>query len=221
MTIDSAVPLSANDWFKAGFGAGFWKSMLFAATFHFALLAFGPRIAVSHDVTRGAPLKGMDFTDEVKLPPPPEEVRRPAFPVVSDDFEIDPEQTISPQAFDDYPATALPEPPRGDVQVGSGGFTPYEVAPEFRNRSEYLRALERSYPAMLRNAGIGGTVVLWVYVDERGKPQETQVVTSSGYPEMDLAAERVMREVARFSPALNRDQRVAVWVQVPVTFASR
>jgi TonB family protein len=221
MTIDPVVALSANDVFKAGFGPQLSKAILFATSLHFALLAFGPRIAVSHDVRHRPPLNGIEFPDEVKLPPPPEEVRRPAVPVVSHDLEIDPEQTISARTFAENPPTELPEPPRGTMEIGNDRFTPYEVAPEFRNRSEYLRALERRYPPNLRDAGIGGTVVLWVYVDERGEAQETQVVTSSGYPEMDSAAEGVMREVARFSPALNRDQRVAVWVQVPVTFASR
>ncbi len=60
---------------------------------------------------------------------------------------------------------------------------------------------------------------LWVYIDEEGVVRNTKVVQSSGsgYPALDEAAEAVMRQ-ARFKPAINRDQRVPVWVQFPLTF---
>jgi periplasmic protein TonB len=77
------------------------------------------------------------------------------------------------------------------------------------------------YPGVLRNAGIGGTVLLWVQIDERGSVRQTEVMESSGYAQLDRVAEEVMREVARFRPALNRDQAVTVWVQIPVVFETR
>ena len=43
---------------------------------------------------------------------------------------------------------------------------------------------------------------------------------SSGHDALDEAAAKVA-EIMQFSPALNRDQKVQVWVQIPITFSSR
>ena len=96
-------------------------------------------------------------------------------------------------------------------------FTPMTVKPELQNREEVGRILEREYPAVLRDSNIGGTVTLWVYVTTDGKVETTKVFTSSGQPLLDNAADRVAKSM-RFSPAFNYDAKVAVWVQIPVTF---
>jgi TonB family protein len=99
-------------------------------------------------------------------------------------------------------------------------FTPYTVAPELRNRGEVMQALERSYPPLLREAGIGGTVHVWFLLDDEGTVAHVQVAQGSGREELDGAALDVARSM-RFSPALNRDVRVPVWVQLPVVFRAR
>jgi len=99
-------------------------------------------------------------------------------------------------------------------------FTPYTVAPDLRNREEVGRALEREYPPLLRDAGIGGTVVVYLFIDEEGAVQNTRVHTSSGHTSLDEAALRV-GNVMRFSPAMNRDKKVPVWVSLPITFQVR
>ena len=99
-------------------------------------------------------------------------------------------------------------------------YTPYDVKPDFRNKEELARALEREYPALLSDAGIGGTVMVWFHVDETGKVRKTQVHTSSGHRALDEAAIRVA-EVAEFSPAISRDEAVPVWISLPITFSSR
>lgn len=213
--------VTANEVLKESFTPAVGRALTIAAAIHFALLAFGPRIGVAdlrHDVDA---IRALDIPREFDVPPPPEDLPRPAVPVLSADIDIDPKRTIEPQVFSERPPAGLPEPPRGSVNVGSEKFTPHEVRPRFSNPDRYLRALERQYPPMLRDAGIGGTVVLWVHIDERGAVLETQIFESSSHPELDAAAERVMREVARFTPALNRDRSVAVWVQIPVSFDVR
>jgi TonB family protein len=96
-------------------------------------------------------------------------------------------------------------------------FTPFEVRPELRNRSEVARALQANYPSMLRDAGIGGTAGVWVFIDEEGTVRQARINNSSGHPDLDAAAEMIAREM-RFSPALNRGERVGVWIQIPITF---
>jgi bla regulator protein BlaR1 len=96
-------------------------------------------------------------------------------------------------------------------------FTPYTAKPELLNREEVGRLLKQAYPPMLRETGIGGTAVLWVFVDEQGQVQNTRVTKSAGEPALDRAAEVVMRQM-RFQPAENDGQVVSVWIQLPVTF---
>jgi TonB family protein len=99
-------------------------------------------------------------------------------------------------------------------------FTPFTVAPEVRNRAQVQQALEREYPAELREAGIGGRTVLYFHIDETGEVTDIRVDASSGHPALDEAALRVGAEFS-FTPALNRDERVPVWISIPVVFQSR
>jgi TonB family protein len=98
-------------------------------------------------------------------------------------------------------------------------FTPMEVRPELRNGSAVQRNLQSEYPATLRDAGIGGTVVLHIFIDDEGIVRNTAVSQSSGYEALDEAAARVAAEM-QFSPALNREQRVPVWIEMPITFTT-
>jgi len=95
-----------------------------------------------------------------------------------------------------------------------------DVEPQLINGREVERVLEQRYPARLREAGTGGTVVLYVFVDEDGRPARSQIRESSGYPQLDAAAADVVEEM-KFSPAMNRDRPVGVWVLQRVEFKTR
>lgn len=97
------------------------------------------------------------------------------------------------------------------------GFTPMTVRPTLTNVEEVQRVLMREYPAVLRDAGIGGAPVLWLFIGTTGAVERTQVQESSGFDALDQAAANVA-SVMRFTPAQNRDQTVAVWVQIPIRF---
>ena len=99
-------------------------------------------------------------------------------------------------------------------------FTPPTVRPDYTNADEIRRALEREYPPLLRNAGVGGTVKVWFFIDAKGKVQKTSVNESSGNEALDEAALRVA-PVFEFTPALNRDKAVPVWVSLPITFTTK
>lgn len=96
-------------------------------------------------------------------------------------------------------------------------FTPFRVYPSIRNREAVVRALEREYPPALRDAGIGGTVLMAMYLDEDGQARRVGLERSSGYDALDRVALRAA-DIMEFTPALNRDQRRAVWVSLPVEF---
>ena len=96
-------------------------------------------------------------------------------------------------------------------------FTPYTIAPELRNRADVARLLERHYPPLMRDAGMGGTVMMWVFIDQVGTVRKVLVKESSGLLPLDSAAVKVSSAM-RFSPAQNRDIKVPVWVALPVSF---
>ncbi len=99
-------------------------------------------------------------------------------------------------------------------------FVSFTVAPTPRNRDGVVRAMERAYPSLLCEAGIGGTVEVFLLIDEEGAVVDARIDQGSGHAALDAVALDVAY-VYRFTPALNRDRPVAVWVSVPVTFQVR
>jgi TonB family protein len=112
------------------------------------------------------------------------------------------------------PPAGPPDPDDGPV------FTPFTVAPSILNRYEVIAAMEREYPADLRELGIGGTVRVYFLIDENGEVTRTILDRSSGNTALDEAALRAAGTY-RFSPALNKDKKVPVWVSFPITFQKR
>jgi TonB family protein len=120
------------------------------------------------------------------------------------------------------PVVLPPEPTlRGKADIARAPtFTPFTVRPDITNRTEVARALERAYPPLLRDAGIEGTAQVWFFIDETGVVQKAQVNQSSGHKALDEAALEVARAI-RFTPAMNRDEPVSVWISLPITFMTR
>jgi protein TonB len=107
------------------------------------------------------------------------------------------------------------------VAIGeTPSFTPFTVAPNLKNRDDVGRALEREYPPLLRDAGVGGKVEVWVRISDKGEVEDVQIHQSSGHPALDEAAIKV-GQVMQFTPAMNRDKQVPVWVSIPITFQVR
>ncbi len=119
-------------------------------------------------------------------------------------------------------ASSLPEPPAAgppDLEAAPT-FTPYTVKPDIKNRDELARALDREYPPLLRDAGIGGTAAVWFFIDQTGRVQKTQIDHSTGHKALDEAALRIA-DAIQFTPALNRGEAVPVWISLPITFKDR
>ena len=99
-------------------------------------------------------------------------------------------------------------------------FTPMTQAPRLRHPREVASRLQELYPPVLRDAGVGGTTNVWFYIDETGSVAETRVNQSSGYEALDQAALAVAREM-EFEPALNKEERVPVWVALDLKFEAK
>ena len=103
------------------------------------------------------------------------------------------------------------------AQAEQPTFVAYDTPPVLENGGEIQQALQRAYPRDLMDAGIGGRVEMWLYVDLSGAVTNHEVKTSSGNDALDRAAAEVVQQL-RFSPARNRGELTAVWVSQWVTF---
>ncbi len=220
-TTGTTVQDSANDVFKKSFSSWFWGSMTTATVLHFAVFVLWPEMTPEDVSLSMDELAAIELPPEIEIPPPPEAIARPATPVIAT-AEIETDITIAPTTFESVSVEDLPPPP-DDVETDISAapvFTPYTVAPDYTNGAEVMRALEREYPPLLRDAGIGGTTIVWFFIDEQGTVRNQRVNETSGHTALDDAALRVA-PVFKFTPALNRDKAVPVWVQLPITFTTK
>lgn len=74
-----------------------------------------------------------------------------------------------------------------------------------------------AYPSLARRRGYQGTVEMDVLVDRQGRAAASRVFRSSGFQLLDEAAEKAVNSW-RFTPAVHGDEKVDMWVRVPVRF---
>ena len=213
----AAAFLPANDRFKQSYSALTYLGVILATAFHFAVFEFFPQLEAADLGSVSEELSAIELPPEVKIPPPPEQIARPATPRVAA-AEVSEDITIAPTTFEDNPVENLPPPPAGADPSATPSYIARDVEPRLRNGREIQQLLERLYPPMLKEAGIGGRVLLWVFVDEGGSAARSQIHTSSGYPALDNAAAQIVEQMD-FSPAMKRDKAVGVWIAQPIDFS--
>jgi TonB family protein len=212
---------TANDRFKRGFSDWFWIALIAATVLHAGVFIASPTFGTDDVSFAPDELESVELPDEIEIPPPPEAIQRPATPVIAE-ASVEEDLTIAPTTFDENPIENLPPPPgENDADLSSAPtFTPMTVRPKFRNPREIQQALMKFYPPLLRDAGIGGTVNVWFFINEEGKVIKTQINRPSGYDAFDQAALKVA-DLAEFTPAYNRDKKVPVWVAIDITFETQ
>lgn len=97
-------------------------------------------------------------------------------------------------------------------------FVPRDADPRAVNDEEIVRMLEDAYPADLREAGVGGTATVWMFIDREGRVTEVRMQESSGRRALDRAAMSVASSM-EFEPAVHEGEPVGVWVSRSITFA--
>jgi protein TonB len=89
--------------------------------------------------------------------------------------------------------------------------------PMLANGEAVARALQRFYPPLLRDAGVGGEVLVWLYVDEQGKVAKMALKKGSGHEALDDAALRVAEQML-FVPSIKDGKPVGAWIDLPISF---
>ncbi len=73
------------------------------------------------------------------------------------------------------------------------------------------------YPGNARRRGHAGTVLLMVYVTEKGEAGQVRIFESSGHASLDRAAEKAVADW-RFEPGTSDGVPTGMWVKIPILF---
>jgi len=103
-------------------------------------------------------------TEQFDRPPPP---ARPSIPVESESEDIADDVTLDEFNLDDFDAWDAPPPPPEGPRVK---FIPYDDPPV------PLSPIRPKYPEIAQEAGIEGTVVVQVFVDDKGRVKDTVIL---------------------------------------------
>lgn len=142
-------------------------------------------------------------THQKKVAPPP---ARPSIPVESESEEVPEDVTIEETDLDLTQPPPPPPPPAPEQME----FVPYDKAPQV------IKLVRPIYPEIARKAGVEGTVILKIQVDEKGNVVDAKVLKSLGAGLDEAAIAAAMQ--CKFTPAMQRDKSVKVWVSYPVRF---
>ena len=173
------------------------------------------------------------LTDAPEMPEVP--VEAPSQPVIGipepvDDAEVSAEMTIATQremsqqiapVIQDLEETNIViEAPREENIViapealpSPDVFVPREIEPA------PITPIRPEYPELARKAGIEGTVIVKILIDREGMVRDAIVVRGVGAG-LDQAAVEAIRQT-RYTPAIQNNQPIAVWVAQPVYFRLR
>ncbi|MBW1783803.1 MAG: TonB family protein [Deltaproteobacteria bacterium] len=89
-----------------------------------------------------------------------------------------------------------------------------------RARPAYRRNPRPAYPKMAKRRGYEGTVLLEVLVNSAGKVDDLRLLKSSGYRVLDRSAMKSVKNWL-FEPGSVGEQKVDMWVRIPVRFELR
>jgi TonB family protein len=116
---------------------------------------------------------------------------------------------------------SVPKPmvrkPASPVKPSKEVFRFVEQMPEFPGDLQDYLNKHLSYPTAARKKGVEGRVVLQFIVETNGSIRDVKVVRSAA-PELDAEAVRVVKAMPAWISGKQNGRRVAVYMNVPVTF---
>lgn len=158
---------------------------------------------------------------EVKPPPPPPPKQVTVINIVKDDVEVEDEIEIDVEAdqetvVQDFVPIVEEEEEVEEMEI----FTVVESMPSFPGgesaRIEFLRE-NIKYPQMARESGIQGTVYVTFVVEPDGSVTDVRVLRGIGGG-CDEEAVRVIKEMPKWNPGMQRGKPVRVQFNMPIKF---
>ena len=144
--------------------------------------------------------------------PPIEPTVAPAAPPAPDLPAIAAAHSAAPQVAT---SIAAPNPPHPEAAASAAPEPVVETAASYK--AEYLDNPPPPYPRLSRQLGEEGTALLKVQVGPNGRPLQIKLMSSTGYPRLDEAAEATVAQW-RFVAATRNGQSITSWVLVPIKF---
>ena len=95
--------------------------------------------------------------------------------------------------------------------------TPKECTPKDIRPAKELRQPSVQYPPTSRDNGEEGTVTLLLAVQTDGSISDIRIARSSGYPRLDTAAQKALRNI-KLQPATCHGKPIAVRIHKSITF---
>lgn len=147
-------------------------------------------------------------------------------PVPVPDEEAPPEQVIATQTeMAQQQAPTLAEDLSGGAQITQDIKIEEPVRDEDPDMDKFqavevqptmVRQVQPEYPEIAKRAGITGKVFVKVLVDKTGKPKKAVIVKTDSELFNQVAIDAAMRSA--FSPALQNQHPIAVWIVLPYRF---
>lgn len=161
------------------------------------------------------------------VPEAPPQESEPPTPEIPPARPLEPEALRLPDPQPERPSMQTPERPKPPeatvpkpVEPSPAAAPAAAVAPRQARVDappRPRRSIRPDYPKNARLRGEQGNVVLEFRVDATGAVESVSVVTSSGFPELDAAALRAVRQ-ARFRPAESDGRPVASTARLTLSF---
>lgn len=217
---ERVVHESANRKLHGVYSRFFRAFTVVALVVHAVLIGFVVAPRGSGFDARAEELEVIDIPPEIKIPPPPEEIARPATPVISEE-PVEEDITIAETVIEENQPVpeAPPPPPAAEPEVGNTfTFTPYTVKPRCRAACESDDILGH-LPPLLKKSGVSCNLTVGIRIDTSGNVTATDMLKSSGNAGCDQAAQQWARST-RWTTAMNRDQPVVVWIAQPVSITT-
>ncbi len=146
--------------------------------------------------------------EEYEEPPPPP---KPKLPVqveeTTQETEEEQQEEIEFTPTTEFNELEVPPPPKVDTTYE---FYAVEVKPRI------VKRVEPEYPELAKRAGIEGQVFVKVLVDETGHVIQAKILRSTNEIFNEPALKAARQFV--FTPGMQRDRPVKVWVAIPFRF---
>ena len=195
--------------FNLGLAASFVIHATVAAMYPTFDIQAGPRTKEQIVIQ----MEDLPETRQIERPPPPP---RPAVPIETESDDVPDDVTIESTDLDfDEAPIDLPPPPPPSASLAPADE---EEILEFFSVEEVPRIKQQVkpvYPEVARKAMLEGRVFLRFVVGKDGRVK--QVIVLRG-PEIFREAAIDAVSQFRFSPAIQNDKPVRVWMSMPITF---